>query len=75
MQSPKISDKYPEKVLVNSNELLNTNGKNLLQENWNYNIETGLIEIQLENKAEDNIVSWIKNNEDKFVITYVFDKY
>lgn len=73
VQAPKISDKYPE-VLVSSNKTLATNGKMLTQENWNYDKTTGLTTIQIENTAEDNKVTWTKNGEDKFIITYIFDK-
>ena len=74
VQVPKISDKYPEKVLVNSNDVLVTNGKTLTQGNWNYDTDTGLININIENKEENGKVSWIKNGEDKIIITYIFDK-
>ena len=73
VQAPKISDKYPE-VLISANKVLATNGKNLTQDNWSYNKETGLITIQIENKVENNKVIWTKNGDDKFVITYIFDK-
>lgn len=74
IQVPKISDTYPEEVLVNSNDILTTNGKELSQDNWDYNKETGLININVENLKYNNKVSWIKTGEDKFVITYIFDK-
>lgn len=74
IQAPKISDKYPEQVLVNSNDIIVTNGKTLSQDNWNYNEETGLISINVENEKVDNRVSWIKKGEDKFIVTYIFDK-
>lgn len=74
IQTPKISDKYPENVLVNANDILITNGKMISKEDWNYNTETGLITVSLENKEEDNKVSWIQGGEDKITITYIFDK-
>lgn len=74
IQTPKISDKYPEEVLVNSNNILSTNGKMLSQDNWSYNKENGLININIENEKVDNKVSWIKTGSDKFVVTYIFDK-
>ncbi len=73
VQAPKISDKYPE-VLINANNILATNGKMLTQDNWNYDKETGLATIEINNVAEDNKVIWTKNGEDKFIITYIFDK-
>ena len=74
IQTPKISDKYPENVLVNSNDILITNGKMISKDDWNYSDETGLITVSLENKEENNKVSWIQNGEDKITVTYIFDK-
>lgn len=74
IQAPKILDKYPESVLVNSNDVLMTNGKMLSKNDWNYNNESGVISINIENVNENNKVSWRKNGEDKFIITYVLDK-
>lgn len=73
VQAPKISNKYPE-VLVNSNKTLATNGKMLAQDNWNYNKETGLTTIEINNTAENNKITWTKNGDDQFIITYIFDK-
>lgn len=73
VQAPKISDKYPE-VLISANRNLSTNGKILTQDNWNYNKETGLATIQIENVAENNKVTWTKSGDDKFIVTYIFDK-
>ena len=74
IQTPKISDKYPEKVLVNSYNKLATNGKELIDDNWNYDETTGMLNIEIENKEDNNIVSWLKDGQDDFIITYVFDK-
>lgn len=74
INTPKISDKYAEKVLVNSNKELATNGKTLSKDNWNYNGETGVISLNIENKPEDNKISWLRNRDDNFIVTYVFDK-
>ena len=74
IQTPKISDKYPESVLINANETLVTTGKTLSEDNWKYDKETGKIEINLENTQEKGIVSWLKNGNDNFVVTYIYDK-
>lgn len=74
IQTPKISDKYPENVLINANEILVTTGKTLSEDNWKYDKETGKIEINLENTQENGMVSWLKNGNDNFVVTYVYDK-
>ncbi len=73
VQAPKISNKYPE-VLVNANKTLTTNGKTLTQENWNYNKETGLTTIEINNVAEKNKITWTKDGEDQIIVTYIFDK-
>ena len=73
VQAPKISNKYPE-VLVNANKTLATNGKMLTQDNWNYNKETGLTTIEINNTAENNKITWTKSRNDQFIITYIFDK-
>ena len=74
IQTPKISDKYPESVLINANQTLVTTGKTLSEENWKYDKETGKVEINLENTQENGMVSWLKNGNDNFVVTYVYDK-
>lgn len=71
---PKISDIYPENILVNSNNILVTNGEKISNDNWKYNKETGLITINIENKEKDGKVSWIKNGTDNIIITYMFDE-
>lgn len=73
IKTPKISDKYPENVLVNSNNALVTNGKNLLESDWKYNNETGMISIDIENKQENGKVSWLKTGSDDFIVTYIYE--
>ncbi len=74
INTPKISDKYAESVLINSNNELATNAKILTQDDWSYNTQTGVINLKIENKAEDNKVYWLKNKEDKFIVTYIFNE-
>ena len=47
--SPKINDKFAEKVLVNTNGLLTSTGKEISDENWKYDEETGNLEISMYN--------------------------
>ena len=74
MVAPKINNKYPEKVLVTSMENLVTNGKELSQDDWKYDAETGKVEIQIKNEAEENKVTWKRTGTDKFIVTYFFDE-
>ncbi len=70
--SPKINDKFAEKVLVNTNGLLTSTGKEISDENWKYDEKTGNLEISINNDAQDNKVAWNKTGSDIFIITYIF---
>ena len=72
--APKINNLLPEIVLVNSNDVLSTNGKFISQNDWKYNEKIGIININVENEVKDNNIIWNKIGEDKYVITYIFDK-
>lgn len=74
IQTPRISDKYPEKVLVNANKELVTTGNTLSEKDWKYDSETGKIEVNLQNNKENEKISWLKNGNDKIVFTYIYDK-
>ena len=73
LTAPKISNKYPEKVYVNSYTNLVTNGKQLNTDNWNYNTDNGNVTIDIENNAEDNKISWIKEGQENLIITYIYE--
>ena len=72
--APKILDKFPENVLVSSVDNLTTNNKKLSDDMWNYNTETGTVNITVNNEKTENKVSWLKNGNDTFIITYIFDE-
>ncbi len=71
--SPKVENKLPEEVQINSIGDLTTNGKKLAQENWEYDKETGKIEVTIENPAEDGKVTWKKTGQDTLIVTYIYD--
>ena len=74
VQAPMISNKYPE-TIVTANKNLVTNGKSLTQDNWNYDKEKGIATIEVENTpSEDNKIVWTKNGEDKYIVTFIYDK-
>ncbi len=80
VENPEIGME-PEKVKVAGYTTKATNGKTCLEfadgENskWEYNSEEGKTYIQvLNNPNEDNVVTWAKNSEDKFVVTYIYDE-
>lgn len=65
---PVQEDKKPEKVIVT------TAGKKLSEESIKYNKETGTLEINVVNEAINNKVSWNKNVQDEYVITYIYNE-
>lgn len=71
----------PTEVTVSAYTTNATNGKTSIEfgeegfSTWEYNQEESKTYIKLLNNANDeNKVSWAKNSEDKFVITYVYDE-
>lgn len=74
IQAPRTQNEYPDVVLVNSNDILATNGKLLSSDDWSYNKSTGIVTINIKNTEENKKVSWVKEGTDNFVITYMFNK-
>lgn len=70
----------PEEVKVASYGTQSTNGKSSIEfadgENsaWEYNEEEEKTYITVNNNIveEDNTVSWVKNSQDKYVVTYIY---
>lgn len=71
--TPKILNKTPESVLVNSVDILTSTGSKISEDDYKYNREEGILDIDLKNVLEDNRVNWIKTGEDVFILTYVYD--
>ncbi len=67
----------PEEVKVASYGTKATDGKTSAEfqdSSWQYNKEKGKTYISISNDpSEENIVSWTKNAQDVFVVTYVYD--
>lgn len=68
--APKIANKNPTEVRIFANTPA-TNGAEFTKDMWSYNKDTGILEINLENKENNNQVNW-KQGEDKFYITYIY---
>lgn len=71
----------PEEVTVAGYTTVATNGKTSLEfgdsvnSSWEYKAEDGKTYIQVvNNPSENNAVTWTKNSEDKFVVTYIYDE-
>lgn len=74
---PQINGKNPEKVSVIPNGVLASNGmkvEDFSYNNWNYDKNTGIITILVKNEINENKVSWLKNVQDEFIITYNFSE-
>lgn len=75
---PEINESKPSNILISALSTANTNGNidgsNFSQNDWEYNKETGILSINIDNK-EDNEgkVAWDKSNSDEFIITYIYD--
>ena len=75
IQAAKVNKKNPEKVIVNIVEKNLTTEKEIEEEDYEYNKETGKIVIKRENKAnEENQVEWKQEGEDKYIVTYVYEE-
>ena len=54
-----------------------TNGKNEIdfnKSNWQYVQETDKLQIQVTNEEEEGKISWEKQGQDEFVVTYLLDE-
>lgn len=65
---PVAGDKKPEKVIVTSRK------ENFNETNYTYNKEKGTLEINVINEAVNNKVSWNKDVQDEYVITYIYNE-
>ena len=73
--TPKILNKYPEEIIVNSNNILTSTGKSISQNDYNYDKQEGIININLKNEQiEDDKINWIKTGEDTIILTYIYEE-
>ena len=75
---PTINDLKPAEVIVTAIDTLATNGEsdgvNFTSDNYAYDSEAGTLTINVANTADENgMVSWIKSQPDKFVVTYIYE--
>lgn len=75
--APVIANQKPTSVKIIAESTKATNGdetaQNFNEENYQYDEQTGKITIKVENKIdEQGNISWSKNAEDKFIITYIY---
>lgn len=77
LKVPTINDNTPNDIKVMANNTKATNGKedgiDFTQANWNYNAETKLVNIKVENILENNNISWKKNCTDEYLVTFKYD--
>ena len=67
---PKFANKNPNEVRIFADTIA-TNCTEFTKDMWSYNKDTGIVEINLENKENNNLVNWRKG-VDKFYITYIY---
>lgn len=73
---PELEEKLPTEVLVSSKGTIATNGDseyNLPENAWKYDEKTKTITINVENKANNNIISWAKSGQDEYILTLIYD--
>ena len=73
IETPKIEEKNPEEVQVETMEELVINGKKVEEGNWEYKAEDGKVIIDIKNEAENNVVTWKKEGNRKIILTYKYD--
>lgn len=76
--APEISKIKPTSVVVIANHTKATNGledgTNFVKENYSYDAETGITKINVKNNVnEKGQISWIKNIQDEYLVTYIFE--
>ena len=74
-ESTQATSINPERITVVANTTAGTNGKGsneFIESNYNYNTETGKIEIEVSNQEENGKISWKKNAIDEYVISYIY---
>lgn len=79
IQVPKVSEKNPKSVIVTAIDTSATNGKldgvDFSENNYNYDAETGILTINVENSInEEGKVAWVNGTPDKFVVTYIYEE-
>lgn len=74
---PTINENTPNDIKVMANNTKATNGKedgiDFVQTNWNYNEETKLVNIKVENILENNNITWKKNCTDEYLVTFKYE--
>ena len=72
---PEINGNKPSSVNVIATDMSATkgadNGLEFTSENYTYNKETGIVTIKTENASDK--VSWKKDAQDEYLVTYIFD--
>lgn len=73
IETPKITNKNPETVLVNSIDILTSTGNKVSENDYKYNKEEGILNIELKNESKDNKINWIKTGKDIITLTYIYE--
>lgn len=75
---PSINNIKPSEVRVEALSTKATNGEetgnNFKQENYNYDSEKNEITIKVNNMQEETNISWKKQAQDEYIVTYVYNE-
>lgn len=76
IEVPKINDKKPDEVIVVANTYATNNQEtdNFTNQNWNYDKDTGIIDITVSNEPNENKVKWNRTSKDEYTITYIYSE-
>ena len=76
IEIPKINNIEPKSIILSSASTRATNGEGARQFGLDdYNIEDGKIILTINNnEKEDGTVSWLKNETDEIIVTYLYDE-
>ena len=73
---PELEGKLPEEVLASTKGTLATNGNGeytLSEDEWKYNKSDKKVTIDVDNKAQDNKISWNKTGKDQYILTFIYN--
>lgn len=74
---PKINEIKPTSVNVIANQTKATNGAedgiDFGNDNYSYDVETGLVLIHTKNEANNGQIDWTKNSQDEYLVTFIFE--
>lgn len=76
LQAPQVAGNYPQRVNVFANQMTMTgndeSGANFQEDNYQYDEQTGNLNIQTSNQSEEGTIAWNQNGKDEYVINFIY---